>query len=50
MTDLKSALDTRFPEFKRNVEAMAALVADLRETVASIEYGWVSRWFEDRGL
>ncbi|MCH7931496.1 MAG: methylcrotonoyl-CoA carboxylase, partial [Proteobacteria bacterium] len=39
MTVLKSALDTRAPEFKHNAEAMAALVADLREKVAGIKQG-----------
>ena len=39
MTVLKSALDTRSEEFRRNVEAMEAQVADLRHRVGRIKQG-----------
>ena len=34
MTVLKSALDTRTDEFRRNADAMRAVVSDLRARVA----------------
>jgi 3-methylcrotonyl-CoA carboxylase beta subunit len=39
MPIVESKLNTRDPTFARNREAMAALVADLREKIASIEKG-----------
>ncbi len=39
MTVLKSALNPRSAEFQTNADAMAALVADLRATVATIKQG-----------
>ncbi len=39
MTILKSAIDTKAPEFAANAGAMAALVADLRQTVETVSAG-----------
>ena len=39
MTILETSLDVRGSEFKANAEAMALLVADLRDKVAAIETG-----------
>jgi 3-methylcrotonyl-CoA carboxylase beta subunit len=39
MSQLASALDPRSEEFRRNAEAMRALVADLRAQVASVKEG-----------
>jgi len=39
MTVLKSALDTRRDEFRRNADAMRAVVSDLRARVAEIKQG-----------
>ena len=39
MTVLETSLDPRGPEFKANAEAMAGLVADLADKVATIESG-----------
>jgi 3-methylcrotonyl-CoA carboxylase beta subunit len=39
MTVLRSSIDTRSAEFAANAQAMAGLVADLREKVAQVEQG-----------
>ena len=39
MTLLKTALDTRSDEFRRNADAMRSTVADLRARVAEIKRG-----------
>lgn len=39
MTVLRSAVETRSDEFRRNVQAMETLVADLRQVVAQVKLG-----------